>query len=338
MRSGSWMRRLKVVVLVLCLMLAAMGWYGMHLPGRSFTGPEPAVTPTELSLASRLRVHVQAIASTPHNLNKYPQELEAAADYIGGVLSSYGYRPQPQIFEVGGKQVRNIAVTLNASGTAPPKRTIVIGAHYDSFDDAPGACDNGTGTAAIIELARLLADLKTADTRIIFVLFVNEEPPYFQTPNMGSVHFAKLLADRGEPVAAMLSLETIGYFSDQPGSQNYPTPLNKVFPTTANFIAFVAITGSRDLLQKVVGSFRRTTAVPSIGGVAPGWIEGVGWSDHWSFARMGFQALMVTDTAVFRNPNYHKPTDTAEKVDFDKLARVTLGLAQAIRDLANNGF
>jgi Zn-dependent M28 family amino/carboxypeptidase len=169
---------------------------------------------------------------------------------------------------------------VNASGPRPAERTIVVGAHYDSFAHSLGANDNGSGTAAVIELVRLLSDLETLRTRLILVLFVNEEPPYFQTPDMGSLRFAKLLAARREPIAAMLSLETIGFYSDRPRSQDYPTPLNLLFPSTAKFVAFVAMPGSRGLLYEVVRAFRETARFPSIGGVGPSLIPGLGWSDH----------------------------------------------------------
>jgi Zn-dependent M28 family amino/carboxypeptidase len=209
----------------------------------------------------------------------------------------------------------------------------VVGAHYDSIDDAPGANDNGSGTAAILELARLLKDLRLAHTRLRLVLFVNEEPPYFQTGDMGSYRYAGLLAERGEPVAAMISLETIGYFSDAPGSQQYPPPFGAIFPNRGNFVAFVGMTGSRPLVHEAMASFRRHTSFPSIGGIAPGFIPGIDWSDHWSFAQHGFQAMMITDTAIFRYPHYHRPTDTPDKVDYERLARIAKGIERVLRDM-----
>jgi hypothetical protein len=316
------------------LLITAAAWYSLALPGQSHEGPQPPVTDEERDLALRLRRHVEVIAHEPHNLDQ-PGALARVADYIVQVLSQYGHRPERQIFEVQGQSVENIAVTVNASGPRPAERTIVVGAHYDSFGQSPGANDNGSGTAAVIELVRLLSDLTTLRTRLILVLFVNEEPPYFQTLDMGSVRFAKLLAARGEPVAAMLSLETIGFYSDRPRSQRYPKPLNLLFPSTASFIAFVAMPGSRGLLHSVVRAFRETTPFPSIGGVGPSLIPGIGWSDHWAFAEVGFPAVMVTDTALFRYPHYHLPTDTPDKIEYEKLARITKGLERVIRALAS---
>jgi hypothetical protein len=328
MRRSYWLATL----LLLAGLVAAGAWYGLAVPGRTHVGALPAASEEERDLAARLRRHVAVIASEPHN-TAHPQALERSARYIEQVLAAAGLKVERQVYEADGKPVRNIFVTLDAPGGQPVRRTIVVGAHYDSWEDTPGANDNGSGAAAALELARLLGDHATPGTRLIVVLFVNEEPPYFQTPDMGSVRFADMLAARKEPVAAMLSLETIGFFSDEPGSQQYPPPLSSFFPSKADFISFVAMPGSRGLLHDVMREFRATTRFPTIGGVAPGFIPGIDWSDHWSFAQAGFQALMVTDTALFRYAHYHQPTDTPEKVDYDKLARITKGLERAVRAL-----
>jgi Zn-dependent M28 family amino/carboxypeptidase len=212
---------------------------------------------------------------------------------------------------------------------------LVVGAHYDSAATSPGANDNATGAAAVIELARLLGDLRaTTRRRIRLVLFVNEESPYFRTPDMGSLRYARALAAQNEHVVAMYSLETLGYYSDVPGSQRYPVPFGMMFPDRANFVAFVGMLGSRPLVRETVRSFRSHTAFPTIGGVAPASVEGIGWSDHWAFAEQGFPAVMITDTALFRYPYYHQPTDTPDKVDMEKLARVVKGIERVIRDAA----
>jgi Zn-dependent M28 family amino/carboxypeptidase len=238
-----------------------------------------------------------------------------------------------QPFEVHGRTVRNLEVTVEPAGDGAQARSIVIGAHYDSAGTAPGANDNGTGTAAVIELARLLKGAALG-RRLRLVLFVNEEPPYFQTPDMGSLRYADALVGRGEDVEAMLSLETLGSFSDERGSQSYPWPLSAFFPDTANFVAFVGMPASRSLVRSAIGSFRSHTAFPSVGGVAPAAIPGIDWSDHWSFARRGIPALMVTDTAIFRYAHYHQPSDTPDKVDYDRLARIAKGLERMIREMA----
>jgi Zn-dependent M28 family amino/carboxypeptidase len=241
----------------------------------------------------------------------------------------------PQVYEVEGRCVRNIEAVIEPSRPDASTKTIVVGAHYDSYGDAPGANDNGSGTAAVIELARLLADLRnTGNKRIRLILFVNEEPPYFQTPDMGSYRYAKLLAERRESVIGMISLETLGCFLDYPGSQKYPPPLGLLYPDKGDFVAFVATPGSRELMQNLIGSFRRHTKFPSVGGVAPGVVPGLDWSDHWSFEQFRYPAVMITDTALFRYPHYHRTTDTPDKVDVDKLARITHGIERVIREMA----
>jgi hypothetical protein len=322
------------LLLVFAALSAATAWYMLGLPGTSFTGPLPPPTPGEEYLAGRLKRHVTAIASRPHNVSHYA-ELEKAAAYIEAEFGSLGYAPRAQVFDTDGRPVRNIEVVIEPEGAGADTESLVVGAHYDSAGIAPGANDNGSGAAAIIELARLLKDLAPKYKRLRLVLFVNEEPPYDRTPDMGSWRYAQSLKERGERVAGMMSLETLGCFSDQPGSQKYPAPFGLFFPSKANFIAFVALPGSRGFLHEVVGPFRRHTDLPTIGGTAPDQFDGVGWSDHWSFAKHGYPAIMITDTALFRYVHYHKATDTPDKVDYEKVARITLGLEQTLRELLN---
>ena len=165
--------------------------------------------------------------------------------------------------------MRNIEATREPQNGGPRAQTLVVGAHYDSWDDAPGANDNGTGVAATLELARLLKDWKPEKLRIRYVLFVNEEPPYFRTPDMGSWRYAKQLSEHGERVRGMISLETMGYFSDKPGSQEFPPPFGLIYPSVGNFLAVVGMPASRTFLHEVMGSLRQHTAFPTIGGVAP---------------------------------------------------------------------
>jgi hypothetical protein len=152
---------------------------------------------------------------------------------------------------------------------------------------------------------------------------------------MGSWRYAKSLSERGENVRGMISLETLGAFSETPGSQRYPVPFGLIFPSAANFVAIVGLPGSRSFLHEVIGSFRRHTAFPSIGGVAPDLlVPGIGWSDHWSFRSFGYPGIMITDTALFRYRHYHLPTDLPDKIDYGKLARITKGLERVVREIA----
>jgi len=324
--------------LALVALIVAAGYGALHymtaLPGRSHSGDLPPLTDEERGLAGALKRHVETIAAREHNVFHY-DELEKVARYLEATLESFGYTAGRQDFVVDGKEVRNIDAAIEpAAGRSDPD-VIVVGAHYDSVIGSPGANDNATGAAAVLELARLLRDLQGHSAkRIRLVLFVNEEPPFFRTEAMGSLRYARALAARHERVVAMYSLETIGFYSDEPGSQRYPAPFGLMFPDRGDFVAIVGTLGSRPLVQDTVRSWRSHTQFPTVGGVAPAAIPGIDWSDHWAFYQHGFQAVMVTDTALFRYPHYHRQSDTPDKIDAERLARVVKGMERVIRDAA----
>jgi Zn-dependent M28 family amino/carboxypeptidase len=317
--------------LTLVAAVAGLLWYMVVVPGRSYSGALKALTPEEKVLTDNLRRHVAAVASREHNMINAPAALESAARYIEFKLSSFGYEVETQSFDSDREPVRNIEIEVE--GGARAQEIVVVGAHYDSVLGAPGANDNGSGVATILELARLIRDAKPART-VRLVAFVNEEPPFYLTGDMGSQHYARRSRERGEKIVAMLSLETIGCYSDQPDSQHYPFPLSLFYPSTGNFVAFVSNFASRPLMHEAIASFRRRAAFPSEGVAAPAFVPGVDWSDHRSFWREGYPALMVTDTAPYRYPYYHTAQDTPEKVGYERLARVVTGLNGMLRDLA----
>lgn len=325
----SWL--IGIMVLVAAILAATIN-YSIVFPRQPFTAPLPRLDDSTRALAASLRNHVAAVASRPHNLDYYA-DLDAAARYIETTLSGFGYSPQAQIYHVRNKAVRNIEIALEPTTVTAATPTLVIGAHYDSPDDSPGANDNGTGVAAALELARLLRGFKPKTHRIRLVLWVNEEAPYGHTPDMGSWQHAKRLHDSGERVDGMIALETIGYFSPRPGTQQFPAPFGLIYPDRGDFIAFVGLPGSRTFLRKALFSFRRLTEFPSIGGVAPGFLEGIANSDHWAYHQFGYPAFMITDTAPFRNPYYHQVNDLPDKVDYESLARVTVGIERMLRDI-----
>ena len=326
------MTLLLAISLACAALVATALWYSIVFPRQPVEGPLPALTGEEGDLARRLKAHVVAVASRPHNTERFA-DLEAAAAYIEKTLKSYGYEPVAQVYEVRGRSVRNIEIVVEPTETSANPPSYVVGAHYDSAGHAPGANDNGTGVAATLELARLLKDLKPREHRLRLVLWVNEENPFAKTPDMGSYRHAKALKDNGERILGAISLETLGFFSDKPGTQKFPSPFDLVCSDRGNFAAFVGLPGSRAFVHRVIGSFRSHTVFPSIGGVAPGFIEGIDYSDHWSYHQMGYPALMITDTAPFRNPEYHRPTDLPDTVDYESLARITKGVERTLRDL-----
>ena len=305
----------------------------LTMPGKSYDGALPSLSPEQTELRDYLRGHVETLAGTigERNLHHYAA-LEAAARYISSQFESIGYQPSLQSFSVQGRTVSNIEVVK--PGMENPDEIIVIGAHYDSILGSPGANDNATGVAGTLELARMLHSQQVSRS-IRFVAFVNEEPPYTYTNAMGSRRYAERAASRGERITAMISLETIGYYSDDDDSQHYPFPFGYFYPDKGNFIGFVGNLRSRKLVRKAIASFRSRARFPSEGLAAPGWVTGVGWSDQWSFWRSGYPGIMVTDTALFRYPQYHSSADRPEIVVYDSFARVVHGLEGVVRDLAN---
>ena len=315
---------------ILAALLAFAVWFVTATPGGSYRGPLPPLDAEEQRLAENLKRHVVAVASEEHNV-AHPEALERSARYIEKTLSDLGYAVWRDEFETEGVKVRN----LEAS-PGPGARLIVIGAHYDSALGAVGADDNGSGVAALLELARLLKTLRPAEgLEVRLVFYVNEELPWFSTGKMGSYVHAQGLAREGREVAAMLSLETIGWYSEAPNTQRYPFPFSVFYPSTGNFIGFVANLRSRRLMHRVVGVFRRSVSFPSEGVAAPESVPGISWSDQWAYWQFGWPAVMVTDTAPFRYPHYHTLRDTPDKVDYDRLARVVKGLEGVVRDLAS---
>lgn len=206
---------------------------------------------------------------------------------------------------------------------------VVIGAHYDTVYDCPGADDNSSGAAALLELARLLRSAHPART-LRFVAFVNEEPPWFQTDDMGSLVYAQQARKLNENIVAAVSLETIGMYSDAEGSQQYPAGFGLFYPSKGNFITFIGNVSSRRLVREAIGAFRETTKFPSEGAAVPAALPGVSWSDQWSFWNQGYPGIMVTDTAPFRNENYHRPGDKPETLDYERMARVVRGLEKVV--------
>ena len=303
----------------------------IRMPGKSYRGPLPPLTPKQVDLRDMLRRDVEKLAGEigERNIPRYPA-LTAAAEFLEVSLAQNGYEVRRQGYGLAGVTCYNLDVEIPGSDRAD--EIVIIGAHYDSVEGSPGANDNATGAAAVLALARLLAGEKTSRT-LRFVEFVNEEPPYFQSPAMGSVVYAKQCRQRGEKIIAMLSLETIGYYTEERGSQHYPFPFSLFYPSTGNFIGFVGNTLSAGLVRDVVASFRSHAKFPSEGGALPGAIPGIGFSDQWAFWQEGYSGVMVTDTAPFRYPYYHTREDTPDKVHYDHLARVVAGLERVIGDI-----
>jgi Zn-dependent M28 family amino/carboxypeptidase len=334
--SRSALKRLGILFLLIAIALTWAYRSMIWMPGSSHTGPLPPATPDQAALAADLRTHVEQLAGRIGSRSMfYPRQLAQAAVYLDERLKAAGFTATTYSHSVRGTQCPNIEAELR--GTSKPEEIIVIGAHYDAFQGTPGADDNASGCAGVLEIARRMKAAGPRARTIRFVLFSNEEPPNFWTPDMGSWVYAKGCRERGETIVAMLSLEAIGYYDSAPGSQKYPFPLSLLYPDTGDFIGFVGHYRYRDLTRRVIASFRASTPYPSEGAALFSAIPGVGWSDHWSFWQEGYPALMVTNTATFRNPHYHQPGDTPQTLDYERMARVVEGVERVVVDLAENG-
>jgi Zn-dependent M28 family amino/carboxypeptidase len=290
----------------------------------------------ELATAQNLRAHVERLAGEIGERNVFrPEALQAAAEYIERQWRQKGYAVERLGYELSGARCFNLEITQ--SGAARNDQILLIGAHYDTVPGSPGANDNGSGVAALIELSRLFADLELPMT-VRFVAFVNEEPPFFATELQGSMVYADMARRRGDDIRLMVCLETMGCYSDKRGSQGYPPLFKFFYPDRANFIGFVSNFRSWSAMRRLAAAFRRGSDFPLETTAMFPFVPGVSWSDHRSFWIQGFRAVMVTDTAFYRYPHYHAASDTPDRLDYSSLSRVTLGLHSALVELADIGF
>ena len=332
-RKPNWKLRLACTVLVLSLVVGFVWiWRMTQMPLKSYKGPLQPLSDEESQLATRLSAHVTYLSETvgERSLSR-PGSLQATTDYLRDTLKQAGYAATERTYSIEGHAVSNIEVSL--VGSHDSSGPVIVGAHYDSVAGTVGADDNATGVAGVLELARLLQGSKLRRT-VRFVLFVNEEPPYFRTDTMGSLVYARQLRHDRIPVSAMISLEMLGFYSDVAGSQKYPPVLGLFYPSRGDFIGFVGNQESRDLVRRSIRRFRESASFPSEGVAAPADWPGVGWSDHWSFWQQQYPAIMITDTAMFRYPYYHTPLDTANRLDFARMARVVSGVRTVVESLA----
>ena len=284
--------------------------------------------------ASALEGHVRELAEEIGERHVWlPESLAAAEDYIRHQWEAEGYTVETQEYEALDVPCANLSINL--PGARWPGQVVLVGAHYDTVRQSPGADDNASGVAALLELGRCLSGCRPGRT-IRLVAFVNEEAPFFFFGKMGSVVYARATKRRGEDIRAMFSLEMLGCYRNEPGSQQYPPLLGRGRPNRGDFIAFVANFRSHRLLKRALAAFKERTDFPVEGTATFSWLPGVSWSDHLSFWREGYSALMVTDTAFFRYPYYHAPLDTPDKLDYKRMATVVEGLAGMLVKLADD--
>jgi hypothetical protein len=323
-----WGLNVGIVVFVLMMIVAAVAWLLLE----PFTGTRGARVSEDAQRPARLAATVRTLAERffPRD-HTHVANLDAAARFIAGELRAAGVTVSEQEWQVGGRVYRNLIARIGGDGA----ERIVVGAHYDACGDTnPGADDNASGVAGLIELARLLAKRPPAIS-VELVAWSLEEPPYFRTANMGSAVHARSLAATGVHVRAMLSLEMIGYFSDAQNSQGFPLKLLKLFyPTRGNYISIVGKLGSGRLVRRIKAAMRGASPLPVHSITAPRFIPGVDFSDHLNYWDQGWPAVMITDTAFYRNDRYHTPGDTADTLDYRRMAQVIDGVAAAVHTLA----
>jgi hypothetical protein len=278
----------------------------------------------------RLEAHVRTLSESfvPRD-ESHPENLDRCAAYIRREFESANARVSEQPFTVAGQTYRNVIAHFGPQ----TKEMVVVGAHYDTAGPLPGADDNASGVAGLLELARLLGNGQLP-IRVELVAYTLEEPPFFRSEQMGSAMHAKALRREGAAVRAMLSLEMIGYFSDDHDSQHFPSSVLSLFyPTKGNFISVVGKMGEGMLVRKIKKAMAGATSLPVYSINAPRLIPGVDFSDHLSYWREGYPAVMITDTAFYRNANYHTMGDTAERLDYRRMGQVVEGMYAAVVDM-----
>ena len=283
---------------------------GLASPLAAPAQPAPADT-------ARLRQHLRYLTSTPQPRSyQQPDVLDSVAAYLCRHLRAAGARVAEQPYEVQGRTYRNVVGTFGPA-TGPH---LVVGAHYDVCGNQPGADDNGTGVAALLELARLLGQQPALPYPIELVAYTLEEPPFFRTTSMGSYHHAQQLHAQQAEVRGMVALEMLGYYDDRRGTQRYPFgPLKLLYGSRGNYVTVAQKFGNGRFGRRFARSYKRAANLPVRRFKAPAWLPGIDFSDHLNYWKFGYPALLLTDTAFYRNTAYHEPTDTLSRLDMRRL-------------------
>ena len=320
-------------ILLIIILLAAFIIYSVlkirYTPSVSITRPDSTLNEN----IRQLYKHVEHLSVRIGSRSVYEYDkIEETKNYIISRLEDFGYDPTLQNCNYGGQVYSNIIVSIN--GARNPDETVIIGAHYDTVYGTPGADDNAGAVAILLEMCRILKGFSPERT-LKLIFFVIEEPPVFRSEHMGSAVYAREAKAKNENVKAMISLEMLGYYTDKKGGQTFPLPLmNLMFSSTPNFIAVVGNLSSRNLVEKVNHSLKESCGIPVETLSTVSFVPGVDFSDHRSFWKMGYPAVMITDTAFYRNPNYHTETDTIDTLNFDTMSDLLKGMVNVAKNLA----
>lgn len=327
-RQGDRRHRWKVLA-CLALLLAGFGACVSALVTQPVLAAR-AVEPAIAVAAERLEADVRLLSEGCAPRDWRSEGLARAAGAIASAFQAAGGRVSRQPFEVRGHAVANVIASFGPE--AGPR--IVVGAHYDACGEQPGADDNASGVACLLELARAFGRAAPA-RRVDLVAYTLEEPPFFRTSDMGSVRHARLLREASAEVRAVLVLEMVGRYTEAPGSQRYPSPiLNLLYPSRGNFLLVAGRLADIGLTREVKATLRGAAPLPVVSINGPRWIPGMDFSDHYPYWDEGFTAVMLTDTAFYRNRDYHTDHDTADRLDYPRMAQVVQGVHAVVTRLA----
>ncbi len=324
-------RKLKRVLLLLVILFVAFlffsYWYMLQCKGNWRGEPLEKKMKTELieikkSMESDIEYLQNLGPRNSENDTSYKQ-LRQCEKWIKQRWESQGYVVKKQTFSFKGKEYSNLEIEIK--GRTLPSEIIIISAQYDTLPDSPGANNNGSGMAILFQLSRLLKN-HIPDRTLRLLNFVNEEDPFFGTEMMGSYQYAKRAYQHRENIRIMLSLDALGIFKEEPGSQKLPFPFSLVYSNRGNFLAFIGDFSSRKYMVETTRGFKKGSFFPTEAGVVPKWVEGAGWSDHSSFWKFGYPGIMVTDTGGFRSPSHTSKEDTMEKLNFEAMSRIVIGM------------
>lgn len=334
--SGGHVKGFIGFVLLLLALCAGFVWYLTDVPGTKAIGGPAAPTSEEEDLRDALKDHVVHLSrDIGSRSNSDPSRIASAAAYVEDALRRTGLEIRRETIEASGRSGLNLIAEQR--GASRPSEIVLVGSHLDSPRNSPGADCNASGVAAAIELAKRLSS-NSSERTLRFAFFTFSESPFAGTDGQGAYQHAKKCAEKQEQIVAAILLEGLGSFSDAAGSQSVPFPYTAAYPDKGDFVAFLSDIASRDLLRDVVGRFRASSRMPSEGCAIPGMYPGFSGTDAAAISRAGFPAVLVTDTGIERNPEYGRPSDTHDRLDYERMARATLGVETIVAGFASARF